>query len=134
MQWLETKDNRGGPFFVESNGRINTQILEASQIDKSNPDNLSKLKKSTHFNPVDMICGITNHKGKKFNLLDYVDENTYFVSEKTHNGKPIKALELPGLWNGAMSNWNTVFVEMPNEFFNPVKTIFDLLDDRRIIK
>ena len=81
-----------------------------------------------------MICGITNHKGKKFNLLDYVDENTYFVSEKTHNGKPIKALELPGLWNGAMSNWNTVFVEMPNEFFNPVKTIFDLLDDRRIIK
>lgn len=124
----------GGPFFVESNGRINTQILEASQIDKSNPDNLSKLKKSTHFNPVDMICGITNHKGKKFNLLDYVDENTYFVSEKTHNGKPIKALELPGLWNGAMSNWNTVFVEMPNEFFNPVKTIFDLLDDSRIIK
>ncbi len=124
----------GGPFFVEKNGTISTQILEESQIDKSIPENLSKLKKSTHFNPVDMICGITDYKGKKFNLLDFVDENTYFVSEKTYNGKPIKALELPGLWNGAMSDWNTVFVEMPSEFFNPVKTVFDLLDNRRIIK
>ncbi len=124
----------GGPFFVESNGTISAQILEASQIDKSNPDNLTKLKKSTHFNPVDMICGITDYKGKKFNLLDFIDENSYFVSEKTYNGKPIKALELPGLWNGAMSNWNTVFVEMPSEYFNPVKTVFDLLDKRRIIK
>ncbi|MFA7325060.1 MAG: DUF4301 family protein [Candidatus Kapaibacterium sp.] len=124
----------GGPYFVESKGEITTQILEASQIDKSNPENIAKLKKSTHFNPVDMICGITDYKGKKFNLLDFVDENTYFVSEKTYNGKPIKALELPGLWNGAMSDWNTVFVEMPSEYFNPVKTVFDLLDKRRIIK
>lgn len=124
----------GGPFFVESNGVISPQILEASQIDKTKSKNMAKLKKSTHFNPVDMICGITDYKGKKFNLLDFVDENSYFVSEKTYNGKPIKALELPGLWNGAMSNWNTVFVEMPSEFFNPVKTVFDLLDTRRIIK
>lgn len=124
----------GGPYFVEKDGVISTQILEASQIDKSKPENIEKIKKSTHFNPVDMICGITDYKGKKFNLLDFVDENTYFVSEKTYNGKPIKALELPGLWNGAMSNWNTAFVEMPAEFFNPVKTVFDLLDKRRIIK
>lgn len=124
----------GGPFFVESNGVISKQILESSQIDKSKPGNLAKLKKSTHFNPVDMICGVTDYKGKKFNLLDFIDENSYFVSEKTYNGKPIKALELPGLWNGAMSDWNTVFVEMPSEFFNPVKTVFDLLDKRRIIK
>lgn len=124
----------GGPFFVDNNGTISTQILEASQIDKSVLENMIKLKKSSHFNPVDMICGITDYKGKKFNLLDFVDENTYFVSEKTYNGKPIKALELPGLWNGAMSDWNTAFVEMPSEFFNPVKTVFDLLDKRRIIK
>ncbi len=124
----------GGPFFVENNGTISAQIIEASQIDKSILENMIKVKKSSHFNPVDMICGITNHKGEKFNLLDFVDENTYFVSEKTYNGKPIKALELPGLWNGAMSDWNTAFVDMPAEFFNPVKTVFDLLDRRRIIK
>lgn len=124
----------GGPFFVEKNGKITPQIVELSQIDHSNKEYLKVLKKSTHFNPVDLVCGITDYEGNKFNLLDYVDETSYFISHKTHNGKQIKALELPGLWNGAMYHWNTAFVEMPIEYFNPVKTIFDLLDSKRVIK
>lgn len=124
----------GGPFFVEKDGKLSLQIVELSQIDHSSPYNMKMLNKSTHFNPVDLICGITDHEGNKFNLLDYVDESSYFISEKTYEGKQIKALELPGLWNGGMYDWNTIFVEMPLEYFNPVKTVFDLLDSKRIIK
>ena len=81
----------------------------------------------THFNPVDLVCAVKNYKGEKYNLPDYVDKNTGFISYKSKDGRELKALELPGLWNGAMSDWNTVFVEVPIETFNPVKTVNDLL-------
>lgn len=118
----------GGPFLAyNADGTISLQILESSQIDKSNKNYLEMFTNGTHFNPVDLVCGIYDYKGKKFDLLKYVDENTGFISEKSKNGKALKALELPGLWNGAMSNWNTVFVEVPLNTFNPVKTVNDLL-------
>ena len=84
-------------------------------------------EQGTHFNPVDLVCAVKNHKGEKYNLPEYVDKNTGFISFKSKDGRELKALELPGLWNGAMSNWNTVFVEVPIETFNPVKTVNDLL-------
>ena len=116
----------GGPFIVKNkDGSFSPHILEGSQIDD---DVFSKLAdKATHFNPVDLVCGIVNYKEEKFNLLDFVDKETGFISSKSQNGKPLKALELPGLWNGAMSDWNTVFVEVPISTFNPVKTVNDLL-------
>ena len=83
--------------------------------------------KGTHFNPVDLVCGTRDYKGEKFNLPDFVDRQSGFISSKSTNGRELKALELPGLWNGAMSDWNTVFVEVPIETFNPVKTVNDLL-------
>ena len=118
----------GGPFLtVNSDGTISPQILESSQIDLNNPEDKLKMQQSTHFNPVDLVCAVRNYKGEKFDLLKYVDKNTGFISSKSKNGKELKALELPGLWNGAMSDWNTVFVEVPIETFNPVKTVNDLL-------
>ena len=84
-------------------------------------------EKGTHFNPVDLVCALKIYKGEKFNLPDYVDKNTGFISCKSKDGRELKALELPGLWNGAMSDWNTIFVEVPIETFNPVKTVNDLL-------
>ena len=88
------------------------------------------MKNSTHFNPVDLVCAVRNYKGEKFNLLNYVDPKTGFISMKSKNGVDIKVLELPGLWNGAMSDWNTIFVEVPIETFNPVKSVNDLLRDQ----
>ena len=118
----------GGPFLtVNADGTISPQILESSQIDLNNPSDKEKMQKSTHFNPVDLVCSVRNYKGEKFDLLKYVDKNTGFISLKSKNGKELKALELPGLWNGAMSDWNTIFVEVPIETFNPVKTVNDLL-------
>jgi len=118
----------GGPFLtVNSDGTISPQILESSQIDLNNPEDKLKMQQSTHFNPVDLVCAVRNYKGEKFELLKYVDKKTGFISSKSKNGKELKALELPGLWNGAMSDWNTVFVEVPIETFNPVKTVNDLL-------
>ena len=113
----------GGPFLtVNSDGTVSPQILESSQIkDKQ------MMEQSTHFNPVDLVCALKNYKGEKFNLPDYVDKKTGFISLKSKDGKELKALELPGLWNGAMSDWNTIFVEVPIETFNPVKTVNDLL-------
>jgi len=123
-----TGEPGGGPFLtVNRDGTISTQILESSQIDLSNPVEKEKMMRSTHFNPVDLVCGVKNYRGEKFDLLKYVDKNTGFISSKSKNGKALKALELPGLWNGAMSDWNTVFVEVPIETFNPVKTVNDLL-------
>ena len=84
-------------------------------------------KEATHFNPVDIVCGVKNFKGEKFDLNQFIDHNAAFITEKTKNGKPIKAFELPGLWNGAMAKWTTIFVEVPLETFNPVKTVNDLL-------
>lgn len=118
----------GGPFWVKNGkGNISLQIVESSQIDLENPKQITTFKSSTHFNPVDIVCGTKNYKGEKFNLPDFVDENTGFIVEKTKNGKPVLAYELPGLWNGAMANWNTIFVEVPLSTFNPVKTVNDLL-------
>jgi len=118
----------GGPFLaVNPDGTISPQILESSQIDLKNPEGKALFERSTHFNPVDIVCAVRNYNGEKFNLTDYVDKNTGFISLKSKNGKDLKALELPGLWNGAMSDWNTVFVEVPISTFNPVKTVNDLL-------
>nr|WP_299170973.1 DUF4301 family protein [uncultured Allomuricauda sp.] len=118
----------GGPFWIsDENGNISLQIIESAQIDLSNEQQASILKNSTHFNPVDLVCGIRNHKGEKFNLLDFVDAKQGFITNKTKEGKELKALELPGLWNGAMAFWNTIFVEVPLVTFNPVKTVNDLL-------
>jgi hypothetical protein len=118
----------GGPFMtVNQDGTVSLQILESSQIDMTNPVDKTIMMNSTHFNPVDLVCGVKDYLGRKFDLLQYVDKNTGFISLKSKNGKELKALELPGLWNGAMSDWNTVFVEIPIETFNPVKTVNDLL-------
>ena len=118
----------GGPFIVKNkDGSYSPQILEGSQIDEKTAANLGD--KATHFNPVDIVCAVKDRNGEKFNLLNYVDKNTGFISSKSKNGKPLKALELPGLWNGAMSDWNTLFVEVPINTFNPVKTVNDLLRD-----
>ena len=125
---LNTGEPGGGPFFTKNqDGTISAQILESSQIDTSNPKERSKMAQSTHFNPVDLVCGVRNYKGEKFNLTQYVDQDTGFISLKSKSGKTLKALELPGLWNGAMSDWNTIFVEVPITTFNPVKTVNDLL-------
>lgn len=118
----------GGPFWVKSeNGTVSLQIVESAQIDTENKQQRNILKKATHFNPVDIVCAIKNYKGEKFNLLNFVDHNTGFISQKTRLGKKLKALELPGLWNGAMANWNTIFIEVPLDTFNPVKNVNDLL-------
>lgn len=118
----------GGPFFAVNPDRtISLQILESSQIDLSDPAKKALFEKGTHFNPVDLVCGTKDYKGEKFYLPDFVDKNTGFISQKSKDGRDLKALELPGLWNGAMSDWNTVFVEVPAETFNPVKTVNDLL-------
>ena len=118
----------GGPFWVKSeNGTTSLQIVESAQINKKDKSQKVILKSATHFNPVDLVCGVKNYKGEKYNLLKYIDVNTGFISAKTKFGKELKALELPGLWNGAMANWNTIFVEVPLQTFNPVKTINDLL-------
>ena len=121
----------GGPFLAyNSDGTVSLQILESSQIDKNNPEYVAMFKNGTHFNPVDLVCAVKDYKGNKFNLSDYVDKATGFISYKSKNGKELKALELPGLWNGAMSDWNTVFVEVPLGTFNPVKTVNDLLREQ----
>ena len=118
----------GGPFLAyNSDGTISLQILESSQIDTSNAEYLNMFKSGTHFNPVDLVCAVKDYKGEHFDLLKYVDPMTGFISSKSKNGKELRALELPGLWNGAMSDWNTIFVEVPLETFNPVKTVNDLL-------
>jgi nicotinamide riboside kinase len=118
----------GGPFWVrDSKGAISLQIVETSQVDLANAEQVKILADATHFNPVDLVCGILNHKNEKFDLTHFVDHNSGFIVEKNKNGKPLKGYELPGLWNGAMAKWITVFVEVPLITFNPVKTVNDLL-------
>lgn len=118
----------GGPFWARNaDGSVSLQIVEGSQIDKSDVRQKNILERSTHFNPVDLVCGIKDYKGNKFDLHNFIDKQTGFISAKSHNGSDLKAMELPGLWNGAMSDWNTIFVEVPIITFNPVKTVFDLL-------
>ena len=118
----------GGPFLtVNPDLTVSLQILESSQIDLGNPEMKTLFEKGTHFNPVDLVCALKDYQGNKFALPEFVDKNTGFISLKSKNGKELKALELPGLWNGAMSDWNTIFVEVPIETFNPVKNVNDLL-------
>ena len=110
----------GGPFLVyNQDGSISLQILESSQINMDDEKSKAMFVKGTHFNPVDLVCAVKNYKGEKFNLPDFVDKNTGFISLKSKNGRELKALELPGLWNGAMSDWNTVFVEVPSSLSIP---------------
>ena len=118
----------GGPFWVkDESGTVSLQIVESAQVDKKNKEQKHIMKHATHFNPVDLVCGVKDYKGNKFDLTKFVDHRAAFISAKTKSGKHLKALELPGLWNGSMANWNTIFVEVPLITFNPVKTVNDLL-------
>lgn len=123
----------GGPFIIkDADGSTSLQILESAQINLDDPQSKKIFSMSTHFNPVDIVCSVKDYKNRKFNLMKYSDPDTSFISHKTFNGKELKALELPGLWNGAMSNWNTLFIEVPSTTFNPVKSVNDLLRDRHL--
>jgi hypothetical protein len=123
----------GGPFWEKNpDGTVSLQTVEGSQIDADSVQQQNIAKHATHFNPVDLVCAVKNYKGEKFDLTQFTDPATGFISEKSKDGKVLKAQELPGLWNGAMSNWNTLFVEVPIETFNPVKTVNDLLREQHL--
>jgi len=146
LDWLFEKLNRpirvcgmvknegepgGGPFVVmDDNGNESLQIVESSQIDPKDNSQSTIVQQATHFNPVDLVCGLKDFHGEKFDLTEFTDPKTGFISEKSKNGKTLKAQELPGLWNGAMANWITIFMEVPILTFNPVKTVNDLLRDQ----
>lgn len=118
----------GGPFIVTGkDGSSNLQVLESVQINMADPRSKEILSHAGHFNPVDLVCCIHDYMGRKFDLLKFVDSDAGFISSKSYQGRELKALELPGLWNGSMSDWNTLFVEVPLETFNPVKVVLDLL-------
>ena len=118
----------GGPYWVKSdNNSIQLQIAESSEIDQSKNNIIEIMNNATHFNPVDIVCSTLDYKGEKFNLNNYINHNAGFITEKSINGKSLKAQELPGLWNGAMANWNTIFIEVPIKTFVPVKNVNDLL-------
>ena len=120
----------GGPYIIAGkDGCTSLQILESVQIDKNDKGASEAMARATHFNPVDLVCCLHDYKGGKFDLLAHVDNEAGFISSKSYEGRELKALELPGLWNGAMSDWNTLFVEVPIETFNPVKVVLDLLRD-----
>ncbi|MDA1303204.1 MAG: DUF4301 family protein [Nitrospirae bacterium] len=124
-----TGDPGGGPFWVkQEDGTTSLQIVESSQVNLQSPEQQHIFAASTHFNPVDMVCGVRDYQGNPFDLKQYVDPNAGFISQKSYEGRELKALELPGLWNGAMAKWHTIFVEVPRPTFNPVKTVFDLLE------
>jgi hypothetical protein len=143
--WLRQKLNRpmrvcgmventgepgGGPFWVkDQDGSLSLQIGETAQLNLADKEQEAHLKSSTHFNPTDLVCGIRDYKGNAFNLMDFRDPKTGFITQKSKSGRDLKAQELPGLWNGSMANWNSIFVEVPLITFNPVKTINDLLRD-----
>ena len=118
----------GGPFWVEhEDGTLSKQVIESAQVDMHTDVQKEIWQSSTHFSPVDLVCGVRDYSGNPFNLMEYRDPDTGFISIKSKDGRELKALELPGLWNGSMAFWNTVFVEVPVITFNPVKTILDLL-------
>jgi hypothetical protein len=125
-----TGEPGGGPFWCKnSDGSTSLQIVESAQVDMDDEAQKAIFNESTHFNPVDLICSMKNYRNKKFDLMEYRDPKTGFVTQKSKDGQDLKAQELPGLWNGSMANWNTVFVEVPLITFNPVKTVNDLLRD-----
>lgn len=123
-----TGEPGGGPFWVRNaNGALSLQIIESSQVDMQTAAQRAVWRSATHFNPVDLVCGVRDFRGKPFDLPQFTDPATGFISVKSKDGKALRALELPGLWNGAMAEWITVFVEVPLSTFNPVKTVYDLL-------
>lgn len=118
----------GGPYWIkDQNGEVSLQIVESAQINSEDPKIARLMENVTHFNPVDLVCGVYDYEGEKFDLQEFVAPNQGFITSKSVDGQPLKALELPGLWNGAMAYWNTIFVEVPAQTFNPVKTVADLL-------
>ncbi|HLK13041.1 MAG TPA: DUF4301 family protein [Candidatus Binatia bacterium] len=118
----------GGPFWVRGpDGGTSLQIVETAQVDVGSPGQRAILAAATHFNPVDLVCGLRDWRGRPFDLARFVDPDAVFLAEKSHEGRVLKALEHPGLWNGGMAGWNTVFVEVPAITLNPVKTVNDLL-------
>jgi hypothetical protein len=120
-------DPGGGPFLVDNGDYVDLQICETAELDLKDPSKKAILDGAHYFNPVDLVCFVKDYKGFKYNLLNFINEDRYFISEKSLKGKRLKALEHPGLWNGAMHHWNTIFVEVPLITFNPVKTVNDLL-------
>lgn len=119
----------GGPFWIQDERHgASLQILEGAQFDKDNQRHMDVFTQATHFNPVDLVCGLRDHRGEPYDLMNYRDERMSFIAHKNHQGRPLKALELPGLWNGSMAGWHTIFVAVPLETFNPVKTVNDLLN------
>lgn len=121
-------ESGGGPFWVEGEaGTLSLQIVESAQVDPKSNEQQAIFASGTHFNPVDIVCGIQDYRGNPFDLRNYIDADAVFISQKSKDGPNLKALELPGLWNGGMANWTTIFVEVPIITFNPVKTINDLL-------
>ncbi len=130
-----TGEPGGGPFWVEQAGKgVSIQIIESSQVDLNNDQQKKVFKSATHFNPVDLVCGVRDYDGRPFDLKKYIDGEAGFISLKSKSGRELKAMELPGLWNGSMACWNTVFVEVPAATFSPVKTVFDLMkDDHQLI-
>jgi hypothetical protein len=124
-----TGEPGGGPFWVQGPGGESPQIVESAQVDLADPDQAAIFKTATHFNPVDLVCRLTDPDGVPFELERYLDPAAVFVAKKSHLGRPLVALERPGLWNGAMAHWKTVCVEVPLGTFNPVKTVVDLLKD-----
>ncbi len=123
-----TGEPGGGPFWVRrTDGTTSLQIVESSQVDMTDAEQRARWQTATHFNPVDLVCGVRDYRGHSFPLARFVDPATGFISEKSKDGRSLRALELPGLWNGAMAYWNTVFVEVPSSTFHPVKTVMDLL-------
>jgi Domain of unknown function (DUF4301) len=118
----------GAPFWVqEADGSLSLQIVEKAQVDLNDPEQRAVWETATHFNPVDLVCAFRDDQGVPFDLAEFVDHEAVFIARKSMEGRELKALELPGLWNGAMARWLTVFVEVPITTFNPVKTVFDLL-------
>ena len=123
-----TGDPGGGPFWVaHPEDAPSRQIVEQSQVNPESESQQKLFASGTHFNPVDMVCGIRDFQGNPFNLTEFVDPGTGFIGMKSHQGRPLKALEWPGLWNGGMAHWITIFVEIPRSNFNPVKTFLDWL-------
>ena len=118
----------GGPFWVEHTDKSTSlQIVESSQVDMASATQRDIWASSTHFSPVDLVCGVRDYTGTPFDLTRFVDPDTGFISVKSKQGKDLKALELPGLWNGAMAYWNTILVEVPLITFSPIKIVLDLL-------
>jgi hypothetical protein len=122
-----TGEPGGGPFWVRQGATVSRQIVESSQVDHGDPEQERIWTAATHFNPVDIVAALRDRHGRPYDLFRYVDREAVFIAEKSHGGEPLRALEHPGLWNGSMAGWNTIFVEVPGETFAPVKTLFDLL-------